>query len=249
MELPINSKHLLRHGKSTLSKTAYLTLQEAIINNEFKPGEILSENMLADMLKMSRTPIREALKELKSDDLVQLIPGTGIFVKELSEKELRDLFDVRIALECLAAESAVGYFDQAELENMLGEWTGLQAELKQSPEVDWRKLSKLDSQMHRMMVYKSHNDCLIQLYATLLPKLSRYQTLSVQSWGRAENTVEQHIEILAAVKNKDTARLIELLRKHLQAGLDIILKKSRSITDVMPIHLKQLRKISEISEN
>jgi len=225
MELPNSSRHLPRHGKSTLANSAYLSLRESIISNEFKPGEILSENMLADLLKMSRTPIRDALKELKSDDLVQLIPGTGIIVKELSEKELRDLFSVRLALESLAVETAIGYFDAAELESLLAEWGQLRDAAKNAADVDWKKIARLDARMHMMLVNKSHNECLMQLYEAILPKLIRYQSLTAQSWGRAANTAEQHIEILQALQEKDAEKIHDLLDQHLKSGLEIILKK------------------------
>lgn len=225
MERTVKKSLLHKKDKATLAKSAYYAIKDAIVKNEFKPGEILSENMLADLLEMSRTPIREALKELKNDDLVLLVPGTGIFVREISEKELRDIFDVRISLECLAAQTAPGFFDQSEVEGLLGEWFDLYTELEGSNPVDWNKITQYDHQLHNLLVHKSHNDCLNRVYKSLQPKLLRYQSLCAQSWGNAQNTVNQHIEILRTLQNKDIKGLAEVLEIHLRAALDIIAKK------------------------
>lgn len=214
-----------KKDKATLARSAYFAIKDAIVMNKFKPGEILSENMLADLLEMSRTPIREALKELKNDDLVHLVPGTGIFVKEISEKELRDVFDVRISLECLAAHTAPSFFDQGEIKELIEKWSKLYSEVDSFDVADWLKITKYDNQLHNLLVYKSHNECLIRIYKGLQPKLLRYQLLCIQSWGNAKNTINQHIEIIETIEKKDISFLTKILEIHLMSSFDIISKK------------------------
>lgn len=191
-----------KKDKATLARSAYFAIKDAIVMNKFKPGEILSENMLADLLEMSRTPIREALKELKNDDLVHLVPGTGIFVKDISEKELRDIYDVRISLECLAAKTALPFFDQIEINKLREKWSKLYLEVDSFEVADWMKITQYDNQLHNLLVHKSHNECLIRVYKGMQPKLLRYQLLCIQSWGNAKNTINQHIEILETIEKK-----------------------------------------------
>jgi len=225
VDLSINQKFLRKQEKATLANTAYLKIKEAIINNEFKPGEILSENMLAEMLDMSRTPIRDALKELKRDDLVHLVPGVGIFVKEVSEKELRDVFDVRISLECLAAQTAPQFFDNSEIAQLVNQWTALDRGSNKDGWIEWKKISKLDYQLHNMIVQKSHNVCLIHVYQSLQPKLMRYQLLVIQFWGNTQNTIKQHIEILNTIENKNIEELKKILEIHLRSAVDNLVEK------------------------
>lgn len=225
VEQTVKKSILNKKDKATLARSAYYAIRDAIVKNEFKPGEILSENMLADLLEMSRTPIREALKELKNDDLVQLVPGTGIFVKEISEKELRDVFDVRISLECLAAQTAPSFFDQAEIKDLLEIWSNLYSEIDTLETTDYNKITRHDNQLHNLLVHKSHNECLNRIYKSLQPKLLRYQLLCVQSWGNAKNTVNQHIEILETIGKGDIRLLTKILEIHLRAALDIIAKR------------------------
>lgn len=219
------SSHGKVHGnKATLTNTAYGMIKKMIIKHELVPGEVLSENILADSLQMSRTPIREALKMLQMDDLVVAVHGSGTYVKDVSEKELRDLFAVRIALECLSAETAVNFVDNQLIDELLKEWEAL-TDIDNTSEIDWEQIAAADNQLHNMIVHKSHNDVLRHIYAILNSKIIRYQHLSALSLGNLSDTVAQHIELLKFLQQKDVTNLRLSLKDHINLSLENIIRK------------------------
>lgn len=210
--------------KLTLTKTAYHKIREMIITNEIPAGGIISENMLTDLLGMSRTPIREALKILQRDDLVKIIRGGGTYVKGVTEKELRDLFSLRISLECLAAETAIHYIDDHQIEEMLQEWKTIQ-NFDHLASVNWEQIAFADNLLHRMIIYKSHNQVLRHVYDGLNSKFIRYQHLAAKSLGSLTTTALEHNELLILLKERDIVAIRACLTNHLNLSMEYITRK------------------------
>lgn len=209
--------------KSSLARTAYDQVKEAIIYAKFKPGDSLSENMLARVLGMSRTPVREALKELAREDLVEVLPGRGVYVKNISLKELKDLYELRGVLECLAAKTAVHNTGSRELSEMEEEWLTV-LELCRRGQVEWETISNLDNKFHRMIIEKSDNHQLREFMGLANQKILRFQLLSARALGDAEDTISQHLEIIDLLKIKDTEKLMQVLAGHIEmAARNIIM--------------------------
>ncbi len=214
------SQEINNPQKKTLTKVAYQKILDMIIDDEISSGGILSENVLADLLGMSRTPIREALRMLQKDDLIEVIQGSGTFVKSVTEKELSDLFSVRISLECLAVEKAIHYIDDQQIDKMIAEWEAL----KYSTNINWKQVVSSDNELHRMIIYKSHNNILKHIYNLLNSKILRYQRLAAKSLGNSEVTILQHLELLRLLKAKDSKLICASLEKHLIQSLEYIMK-------------------------
>lgn len=212
------------NNKTTLTKTAYSKIREMIINNEISSGGLISENMLTDLLGMSRTPIREALKILQRDDLVEVIRGGGTYVKGVTEKELRDLFSVRISLECLAAETAVHYIDDQHIEQMIKEWETIK-NFEHAASVNWEQIALADNVLHRMIIYKSHNQVLRHVYDCLNSKFIRYQHLAARSLGSLATTALEHNELLMLLRERDVAAICSCLTNHLELSMQYITRK------------------------
>ncbi|MCM0758741.1 MULTISPECIES: GntR family transcriptional regulator [Sporomusa] len=214
------SQEINNPQKKTLTKVAYQKILDMIIEDEISSGGILSENVLADLLGMSRTPIREALRMLQKDDLIEVIQGSGTFVKSVTEKELSDLFSVRISLECLAVEKAIHYIDDQQIDKMIAEWEAL----KHSTDINWKQVVSSDNELHRMIIYKSHNNILKHIYNLLNSKILRYQRLAAKSLGNSEVTILQHLELLRLLKAKDSKQICASLEKHLIQSMEYIMK-------------------------
>jgi DNA-binding GntR family transcriptional regulator len=218
---------LRSNRKSNLARTAYDQIKEAIIYAKFKPGDSLSENMMAKVLGMSRTPVREALKELAREDLVEILPGRGVYVKDISLKELKDLYELRGVLECLAAETAVHNTGSQELSEMEEEWLAVLGHYRQG-QVDWETISNLDNKFHRMIINKSDNNQLREFMGLANQKILRFQLLSARALGDVEDTVRQHLEIIDLLKIKDRGKLIQVLAGHIEmAARNIIMTEIR----------------------
>lgn len=211
-------------NKMTLTKIAYSKIREMIINNEIISGGIISENTLADLLGMSRTPIREALKILQRDDLVEVIRGGGTYVKGVTEKELRDLFSVRINLECLAVETAVHYFDDQQIDDLIKEWKMIQC-LDHSASINWEQIAIADNVLHKMIIYKSHNNVLRHVYDCLNSKFVRYQHLAARSLGSLTTTALEHDELLMLLRERDVKSISTCLTNHLNLSMEYITRK------------------------
>src|SRR5436190_5321759 len=101
--------------RAYLADTVYGALRQAILDREFDPGEPLTEHGLCARFRVSRTPVREALAKLERDHLVRVVPKKGAFVRTLSSDEIRDLYEVREALEALAVRLAAPGLDRGDL--------------------------------------------------------------------------------------------------------------------------------------
>lgn len=211
--------------KCSLSRKAYEQIKEAIVWAKFKPGECLSENMLARVLEMSRTPVREALKELSREGLVEILPGRGAFVKGVSLKDLKDVYELRGVLECLAAQTAIANITDEEIAGMKEVWLAVLADNRWE-KVAWERISKLDNQFHNMIINKSDNFLLRDFMALVNQKILLYQQLSAQALGDVEDTVRQHLEIIDLIKARDIEKLIPTLAGHIEkAARNVILKE------------------------
>ena len=111
-----------------LRDVVFNTLRKAILKGELKPGERLMEIALAERLGVSRTPVREAMRKLELEGLVVMIPRRGAQVANITEKDLNDVLEVRIALENLSIENACTRMTEEQLEELQRRMTGLDAE-------------------------------------------------------------------------------------------------------------------------
>lgn len=212
-------------GKYNLARAAYEQIKEAIVTAKFKPGDSLSENMLASVLGMSRTPVREALRELAREDLVEILPGRGVFVKDISLKELKDVYEIRAVLECLAARTAIVNIGDDEIAAMKEAWQSI-LEQNRREEIAWDKISNLDNLFHRMIVDKSDNASLREIMGPVNQKILRYQLLAAQSLGDVEDTVRQHLGIIDLLEARDAEKLLPALVLHIEEAVrNIILKE------------------------
>jgi len=210
--------------KSNLAQVAYDQIKEAIVTAKLKPGDSISENMLASVLEMSRTPVREALKELESENLVGIMPGRGAFVKDISLKDLREIFELRRELECFAADSAIQNITGAEIQELENVWLSFKEQVRQQKQIEWETISRSDNQLHTLIINKCNNSHLKGFMGVLSQQILRYQLLTAQALGDLEDTIRQHLEIIALIKAKNTEKLIPALREHIEAAEKIIIR-------------------------
>jgi DNA-binding GntR family transcriptional regulator len=199
-----------------LSVKAYQWIKEAILKNRLREGEPLSENRLAQEIDISRTPIREAFRQLEQEGFVRLVPGKGAFVAEISLEDVKEIYEIRAQLEPLAARSAVHRISEEEIDELQGAWHSLLARIDGEDPAPWDELSDLDGKVHALFVARTTNGRLRQILETLFSQIHRFQRLSARSLADARNSVEQHLEILAALRARDEERLHEVLTKHIR---------------------------------
>src|SRR5262245_44525251 len=191
----------------SLADKAYHAIRDLIVSLELAPGAVIEERQLMEQLGIGRTPVREALRRLAQERLVEVYPRRGMFVTGVDVRELARLSEVRVVLEPeaarLAAERATDdeRVELAELVDELHEPTSL---------------IELDERIHRAVYRAAHNDL-------LETTLEQYYTLALRIWMLAldrayelEDAVQEHRSLLEAIRDGDGDRAAETMRSHVQ---------------------------------
>ncbi len=217
--------------KGTLADRTYETLKRAIINLELLPGEIITEESISEQLGVSRTPIRSAMNLLCQEGLVTIAQGKGSFVTELSEQEVKNLFDVRIALEQLAirlamekaaADPAAELFRPIRtlVEEQVGTFTG--------DSRDSRRFMVNDIEFHMAIARVSENPYLLRQLESILNNCSRY---SIAFLGKLLNHSGEvhafHEEITERMERREASEAEAVLLEHINIIREKILKSLR----------------------
>ena len=201
--------------KKRLSEIAFDEIKQSIINNTYKKGMMLSEKQLCATLNMSRTPVREAIHMLVTEDLLEVRDGVGTFVKERSKKDIEDAYEVRKSLEILAIQTSVNHFSEEELDELENTFRQMLERLRSHDTLSVEEYAEADWKLHDMIVQKSDNHYIRTVMDVLKSSLKRYQGLSVQLIANADNSMCEHLQIIDGIRRKDLQMLKEVLEKHL----------------------------------
>lgn len=203
------------HNDGSLRATVFNDLEQAIINGEYKSGDSLSELMLSQKYGVSRTPVREALRQLELEGLVQLVPNKGATVIGVSEKDIDDIYAVRIRIEGLAARLCAENATEEELQALerlcdLQEFYLLKGKTEQ--------LWQLDGEFHNTIFEASRNRPLRSMLSSFHSYISRARSNSMRSADRAAQSVDEHRAILSAITVHDGDRAEQLMTEHIIAA-------------------------------
>ena len=216
-------------SKQKLSNYVYDQIKDRILTNQYRPGDRLSETQIADEFDMSRTPVREAIKILSKENLVEVHNGAGIFVKMVTLKEIVDIFQVRMILECSALKLAWENIALAELEELESLWVELSSRIFAGEKVNSIEIANMDSDLHLFIAQRCSNKYLADLLIETKERVRRFQQLSAESLGNAEETVRQHLEILQLMKCKNQEAALSAMKKHIQNAMDYIVQSKQYV--------------------
>lgn len=198
---------------SPLHERIYETLRAEVISGQRKPGELLSEAELARSWGVSRSPIREALRQLEQHDLVRWAPRRGATVARLTVAGLRDIYEVREALESLSAGLAAERGSAADLAKM----RDLAAEVKQAQdEGDYLRAIMLDDEFHRLMGSTTRNRMLESQSSRVLDRVIMARMMVRDEPGRTQEIVHEHQGILDALGQRDAKKAAEMAALHVR---------------------------------
>jgi DNA-binding GntR family transcriptional regulator len=201
----------------TTAEAVYRALRQGIVHGKLAPGERLRSDALANELRVSRTPVREALRKLEAEGLVEH-SGSRLVVRALSEQDLTELFYVREALEGMAARLAAENATPSEIAEI--------RELLDDMETVRRRgalemLRRLTGEFHQLISRASHNNRLVQALTTLLDNVRKIQTSTLFGEGRAAQALQEHRELLAAITAGHGDRAEMLARAHRRKTLEL----------------------------
>jgi len=189
------------------------SLRDLIIHNELAPGKRLNERILCERLKVSRTPLREALKVLSHEGLVELLPNRGARVVKLTPEDVRHLFEILGALESLAGRLACLHITEAEICEIKAVHYHMQAQFIRRVLPDYFRDNQ---EIHKRIVAAARNPVLIAIYENLNSRLLRARYLASQTdHGRWAAAMREHELIIDALSRRCAEELAELLQQHL----------------------------------
>lgn len=200
-----------------MREATYAHLREAILGGLLSPGTRILEAGLARELRVSRTPVREALQRLAQEGLVELSPGKGARVRMLSPAEVQEVYEVRALLESEAAALAAQRASAAELETL----GGLLRTLEALPPEDYTKQMQVDFAFHTALVEAAHHKTLARIYAGLRSSLVLARGFQ-RTLSQHPRTREQHWAILAALRARDPEQAARAARAHIHYFRDLV---------------------------
>ena len=200
-----------------LKNQAYEGIKERIINLTLRPNEQLVEQRLAQQLGISKSPIREAIQRLEREGLVYSLPFRGGFVAAVSEQDIREIFQLREALERFCIKNACLIFSGDDLKRIEKIISKADKALHQG-EIKGAYL--IDIQLHDFLIKSSKNEKIIQTYVNLRDHLNRYWNIASLISGRVAKSHQEHILIIEAIAQKDEVQAEKRISEHLRSVLE-----------------------------
>ena len=218
-----------------LREVVFESLREAIINGVLEPGERLMEIQLAEEMGVSRTPVREAIRKLELENFVVMIPRKGAYVAGVSHKDIAEVFEIRSALEGLAAGLAAERATEEEIKEM--EKILLHHDRE---DMSLEDIVSTDTDFHALVYKASRNERLIQILENLRVQIQRFRTTSLSVPGRLKDAISEHQAIVEAIARQDGEEAQVLATAHIMNAENIMFEALR---------LSQEKKSSEEQAN
>lgn len=213
-------KSIVENNAHSLTDKVFSEIEQAILSGVYSVGYQLVESKISLELGVSRTPVREALKQLELEGLVTTIPNKGTFVVGVSTEDILDIYTIRVAVEGISSQLAaerVTDNEIKELENLV--------ELQEfyAAKGDILQLLQLDSKFHEIIYEISGSRILKHTLASFHNQLKRARESSLLTTGRTITAVKEHRAIFEAIASKNSLKAKELTELHITNARDNIL--------------------------
>ena len=195
-----------------LRDIVFNTLREAILTGELVPGERLMEKQLAERMGVSRTPIREAIRKLELEGLVNMIPRKGAEVSRITEKDIENVLEVRCVLEELAATLSCQKITEEELEELYLTLQEFKIAIRRK---DVEQIIDKDVKFHDIIFSSTGNDKLIAILNNLREQIYRFRVEYIRKASKYTDLVEEHEKIYETIKTKNEKEARIIAREHI----------------------------------
>lgn len=219
-------------ARETVSAAVYRRLRDAILAGRIRVGVKINELELASAWKISRTPIRDALRRLEAEGLVQALPGRGMIVPTLSRAEVQESYEVREVLEGLAARRAAQLATATFLGRLNALIKGYGAAVKQA---DMEQLLAVDDEFHAAIIQMAQSRKLEQAINSVRVQLHRFHARSFYLKGRAAKSFREKARLVAAIRSRDPVKAEASMREHLASLRADITESLEELEAVRPI--------------
>lgn len=217
--------------RTVLHEQVAARLRQMLVEGDIPPGAKLNERALCEALRISRTPLREAIKMLAAEGLVELLPNRGSVAVQLDEEDVRHTFEVMAGLEALSGQLAaerIGAAEVAEIEAMHFEM------LAAYTRRDLSTYYRLNAAIHRAINVAAGNPVLTSTYNQVNARLQALRFRSNQDGEKWQRAVAEHEAMVAALKARDGAALARVLTQHLHHKRDVVIEQMRAAQNASP---------------
>ena len=219
--------------KETTSMAVYRHIYQLVVSGTFKPGEWIRERQLKEMLGVSSTPIREALKMLVQERVLESVPHHGVRLSNFSLKEIEDIYVLRAELEGLAAQLAAKHGSVEQFNQMEKILLVVEKIIQENREDQDSELLKLNNEFHDLIIEASRNHALKNSLNYLRAGID---IIRVMSWkrnsGRSFETIHQHQQILYALKARDPYLARVRTEEHIWESVKLVLQAAKEAKDI-----------------
>lgn len=221
--------------RASLHEQVARRLRQMLVENRIAPGAKLNERELCEVLQVSRTPLREAIKMLAAEGLVELLPNRGAIAVELTEADILNTFEVMAGLEAQSGELAAQRITEAELAEiramhfeMMAAWTRR----------DLSSYYGLNAQIHRAINAAAKNPVLTATYDQVNARLQALRFRSNQDEEKWANAIKEHERMIQALADRDAGAMRAVLQAHLNNKRDVVVGQLRAATAAASLSLE-----------
>ena len=189
---------------------------------KFKPGQLVSENILRTRYNVSRTPIRSALSRLAGVGLVTIIPKSGSRVSMINMEIVKQIIYERFALECMVMKDYIAVATEGDIKKLEMTVAQLNNNYKNAKYFKPDKFKEIDLSMHELLYKKTGHTYLWEQIRKSEPNYTRFCMLDMLECKNYEHVILEHRQMYEVLKNRDPSQLEEIVKKHLYGGIDRI---------------------------
>lgn len=210
---------------SSLNEHVYELLWQRIANHSLRPGDKLSDLHLSEELGVSRTPVREALHRLAQDGIVRAESRRGFYVASFSSQDVREIYDLRAALEVLSIRLACPNLSAAELERAQRELDEVSTRVAAGDDKARETFLKIDREFHQMLLAAAQNSRLTASLTSLQAQISVFQVYGIHLKSIVTQSIEHHQAIVAALQQGDCVAAAQAMDRHIGEIKDWVLSE------------------------
>jgi DNA-binding GntR family transcriptional regulator len=203
-----------------IRQIVYESLRKTIISGIIPVGERIIEKEYAERLNISRTPVREALRMLEIEELVEYIPRIGVVIKRISSEDVIEIFKIRHNLEILAITTAMDHITEEQIK-YIEELSNLAEQLNKDGKAE--EVIDLFGEFNSKMYEASGMKRLNGMISRLNEYLHRFRNISMADYERREQAIKEHREILKAVVEKNKDDINDIIKRHLSNSLEVVI--------------------------
>ncbi len=198
----------------SLGEKVFYQLRDNIVTGKILEGDKLVETQLAQKLKVSRTPVREALIRLEKEGFVEIKPHIGAFIKVIEEKDIHDYLEVREALEIKAVKLSC----QRATNEHINKLESIHKKLEKAIDAEKiEKIAKLDEDFHEIIFMSTDNKLIYSIFNTIKDQMFRYRVLYLKNETDRSRILEEHKLIIDCIRNKDFENGTKVISKHVKS--------------------------------